>query len=174
MKDITIRQRLIVLVAFLGIALVFIGVQALRNMASAVRGLETVYLDRVVPLKDLKAIADAYAVSIVDLSHKTRNGNVPWEEAQTRVATARKDRPSLVIGFAAETDNVEANARAKRKRKGCDWIVANDVSPATGIMGGAENAVTLITEAGSEAWPRLAKDEVARRLAQRIAEALKA
>jgi methyl-accepting chemotaxis protein len=91
MKNITIRQRLIVLVALLGLALVLIGVQALRNMAAAVRGLETVYLDRVVPLKDLKAIADAYAVSIVDLSHKTRNGNVPWEEAQTKVATARQD-----------------------------------------------------------------------------------
>ncbi len=81
-------------------------------------------------------------------------------------------RPGLVVGFAAETDDVIANAIAKRLRKGCDWIVANDVSPGTGIMGGAENAVTLITGEGSEAWPRMGKAEVATRLAARIAEAL--
>ncbi|MFN4193540.1 MAG: bifunctional phosphopantothenoylcysteine decarboxylase/phosphopantothenate--cysteine ligase CoaBC [Tabrizicola sp.] len=84
-----------------------------------------------------------------------------------------RHRPRLVVGFAAETTDVVAHATAKRVRKGCDWIVANDVSPATGIMGGAENAVTLISEAGAEAWPRMAKDEVARRLAARIAEALR-
>ncbi|MGL4235949.1 phosphopantothenoylcysteine decarboxylase domain-containing protein, partial [Tabrizicola sp.] len=81
-------------------------------------------------------------------------------------------RPKLVVGFAAETTDVVAHATAKRVRKGCDWIVANDVSPGTGIMGGVENAVVLITEAGAEAWPRMSKDEVARRLAARIAEAL--
>jgi len=81
-------------------------------------------------------------------------------------------RPGLVVGFAAETDDVVAHATAKRLRKGCDWIVANDVSPATGIMGGAENAVTLITDAGAESWPRMAKSEVARRLAAKIAEHL--
>ncbi len=81
-------------------------------------------------------------------------------------------RPALVVGFAAETEDVAAHATAKRARKGCDWIVANDVSPATGIMGGAENAVTLITADGAEDWPRLPKAEVARRLAARIAEAL--
>ena len=85
-------------------------------------------------------------------------------------------RPSLVVGFAAETGDaagdVVAHATAKRARKGCDWIVANDVSPATGIMGGTENAVTLITAAGVEAWPRLSKVETARRLAARIAAAL--
>ena len=81
-------------------------------------------------------------------------------------------RPRLVVGFAAETDQVEAYATAKRLRKGCDWIVANDVSPGTGIMGGSENAVTLITEAGAEVWPRMGKDAVARALAARIAEAL--
>ncbi len=78
-------------------------------------------------------------------------------------------RPGLVVGFAAETDDVVAHATAKRLRKGCDWIVANDVSPATGIMGGRENAVTLITGAGAEEWPRLTKVETARRLAARIA-----
>jgi phosphopantothenoylcysteine decarboxylase/phosphopantothenate--cysteine ligase len=81
-------------------------------------------------------------------------------------------RPRLVVGFAAETVDVVDHATAKRARKGCDWIVANDVSPETGIMGGAENAVTLITATGAETWPRLAKDEVARRLAARIAQAL--
>ena len=81
-------------------------------------------------------------------------------------------RPALVVGFAAETENVVANAVAKRARKGCDWIVANDVSPATGIMGGSENAVTLITADGAEVWPRMAKDAVARKLADRIAKAV--
>jgi phosphopantothenoylcysteine decarboxylase/phosphopantothenate--cysteine ligase len=81
-------------------------------------------------------------------------------------------RPRLVVGFAAETDDVVAQATAKRLRKGCDWIVANDVSPATGIMGGTENAVTLITPDGAETWPRMGKAEVARRLAARIAAAL--
>lgn len=81
-------------------------------------------------------------------------------------------RPRLVVGFAAETTNVVAHATAKRARKGCDWIVANDVSPATGIMGGADNAVVLISDAGAEVWPRMAKDAVARRLALKIAEAL--
>ncbi|MHA7887177.1 bifunctional phosphopantothenoylcysteine decarboxylase/phosphopantothenate--cysteine ligase CoaBC [Roseicyclus sp.] len=88
------------------------------------------------------------------------------------IARMGEGRPRLVVGFAAETESVEAHATAKRARKGCDWIVANDVSPGTGIMGGAENAVTLITEAGAEAWPRLSKAETARRLALRIAEAL--
>ncbi len=81
-------------------------------------------------------------------------------------------RPRLVVGFAAETDRVAEYAAAKRLRKGCDWIVANDVSPATGIMGGTENAVTLITDAGAEVWPRMGKDAVARALAERIAAVL--
>lgn len=81
-------------------------------------------------------------------------------------------RPGLVVGFAAETDDVIAHATAKRARKGCDWIVANDVSPETGIMGGSENAVTLITENGSEDWPRMDKTKVAEKLAQKIAETL--
>ena len=81
-------------------------------------------------------------------------------------------RPGLVVGFAAETDDVVEHATAKRARKGCDWIVANDVSPATGIMGGSENAVILISDDGAEEWPRLGKAEVATRLAARIADAL--
>lgn len=91
-----------------------------------------------------------------------------------RISAMKTGRPELVVGFAAETHDVIAHASAKRARKGCDWIVANDVSPATGIMGGAENAVTLIDGNGAESWPRMGKDEVARRLAARIAEALRA
>jgi phosphopantothenoylcysteine decarboxylase/phosphopantothenate--cysteine ligase len=82
-------------------------------------------------------------------------------------------RPALVIGFAAETENVIAHAQAKRQRKGCDWIVANDVSPGTGIMGGDSNRVHLITAGAVEDWPLLDKREVGRRLAARIAETLK-
>ena len=85
------------------------------------------------------------------------------------VSQMKSGRPKLVVGFAAETDDVVANATAKRLRKGCDWIVANDVSPETGIMGGSENAVTLITDDGAETWPRMSKDAVAAELAQRIA-----
>ena len=81
-------------------------------------------------------------------------------------------RPALVVGFAAETDDVVANATAKRLRKGCDWIVANDVSPSTGVMGGTENSVILVTGTGAEPWPQLPKEEVGRRLAARIADAL--
>jgi phosphopantothenoylcysteine decarboxylase/phosphopantothenate--cysteine ligase len=80
-------------------------------------------------------------------------------------------RPRLVVGFAAETNDVEAHARAKLKRKGCDWIVANDVSQ-EGVMGGDENEVRLVLADRVEAWPRATKSEVASRLAARIAEAL--
>ncbi|MCR8550767.1 bifunctional phosphopantothenoylcysteine decarboxylase/phosphopantothenate--cysteine ligase CoaBC [Salipiger sp. P9] len=88
------------------------------------------------------------------------------------VSALAEDRPGLVVGFAAETDDVVAHATAKRLRKGCDWILANDVSPATGIMGGSENAVVLISDAGAEAWPRMGKRAVAQRLAERLAAAL--
>ena len=76
------------------------------------------------------------------------------------------------MGFAAETDDLMANARKKLAAKGADWILANDVSPHSGIMGGAENAVHLISADGVEDWPRMAKDDVARRLVERIAAAL--
>jgi phosphopantothenoylcysteine decarboxylase / phosphopantothenate---cysteine ligase len=88
------------------------------------------------------------------------------------IAKRGPGRPRLVIGFAAETDDLVANAQAKRERKNADWIVANDVSPATGIMGGEENVVHLITADGIEDWPRLPKQEVALRLAARIATEL--
>lgn len=78
-------------------------------------------------------------------------------------------RPRLVAGFAAETEELLANAAAKRARKGCDWIIANDVGPASGVMGGDTNRVHLITAAGTESWPELTKAEVADRLVERIA-----
>ena len=78
-------------------------------------------------------------------------------------------RPALVVGFAAETEDVVANATAKRTRKGCDWIVANDVSPATGTFGGDSNTVHLVTADGAEDWPAMKKTDVAARLAERIA-----
>jgi phosphopantothenoylcysteine decarboxylase/phosphopantothenate--cysteine ligase len=82
-------------------------------------------------------------------------------------------RPRLVVGFAAETENVIVNARVKRAKKGCDWILANDVSPASGTFGGDRNTIHLVTDKGVETWPTLAKDEVARRLAERIADTLR-
>ena len=108
---------------------------------------------------------------------KDGSGKAPaleFAENPDILATVSKgpQRPRLVVGFAAETTDVVAHATAKRARKGCDWIVANDVSPATGIMGGAENEVVLISDAGAETWPRMGKAEVARKLAARIAEAL--
>lgn len=92
------------------------------------------------------------------------------------VAQLANRRPRLVIGFAAETENVVAYAQAKRLRKGCDWILANDVSPRSGIdggvMGGDENLIHLIAEEGVEHWPRASKAEVAQRLIARIATTL--
>jgi len=124
------------------------------------------------------AVADWRVVSASDSKIKKQNGALPVLEFAENpdilatVSQMESGRPGLVVGFAAETDDVIANATAKRQRKGCDWIVANDVSPETGIMGGSENAVTLISDQGAENWPRLSKTETAKRLAQRIAEAL--
>jgi phosphopantothenoylcysteine decarboxylase / phosphopantothenate---cysteine ligase len=89
------------------------------------------------------------------------------------VAHRKSGRPRLVIGFAAETDHVVAYAKAKLAKKGCDWILANDVSSETGIMGGDSNTINLVTAAGVESWPPQSKDDVARRLIERIGVALK-
>jgi phosphopantothenoylcysteine decarboxylase/phosphopantothenate--cysteine ligase len=90
-----------------------------------------------------------------------------------QVAQRKAKRPALVIGFAAETENVVANAKEKRKRKGCDWILANDVSAASGVMGGDHNRIHLISADRVEAWPPQSKDQVADALIGRIAQALK-
>jgi phosphopantothenoylcysteine decarboxylase / phosphopantothenate---cysteine ligase len=88
------------------------------------------------------------------------------------IAHRKSGRPALVIGFAAETDNVIANAKAKLAKKGSDWILANDVSPETGIMGGDTNTIQLVTASGVESWPPQSKEAVARALVERIAAAL--
>lgn len=124
------------------------------------------------------AVADWRVASASGSKIKKEAGKLPTLEFAENpdilktVSHMGKGRPALVVGFAAETDDVIAHATAKRARKGCDWIVANDVSPATGIMGGTENAVTLITNDGTETWDRMGKTEVAHKLAQRIAAAL--
>jgi phosphopantothenoylcysteine decarboxylase / phosphopantothenate---cysteine ligase len=151
-----------------------VAVETAREMASAVEAA-------------LPADAAVFAAAVADWRvanasgqklKKDASGKAPaleFAENPDILATVSKGprRPRLMVGFAAETTDVVAHATAKRARKGCDWIVANDVSPATGIMGGAENAVTLISDAGAEVWPRMGKDEVARKLAARIAEALR-
>ncbi|TNE67031.1 MAG: bifunctional phosphopantothenoylcysteine decarboxylase/phosphopantothenate--cysteine ligase CoaBC [Rhodobacteraceae bacterium] len=124
------------------------------------------------------AVADWRVASESGSKIKKTQGKLPILEFSENpdilagVSQMAEGRPRLVVGFAAETDDVIAHATEKRKRKGCDWIVANDVSPATGIMGGMENAVTLISERGADEWPRMGKDEVARQLAYRIADHL--
>jgi phosphopantothenoylcysteine decarboxylase/phosphopantothenate--cysteine ligase len=89
------------------------------------------------------------------------------------IAHRTSGRPRLVVGFAAETDHIIAHAKAKLARKGCDWIVANDVSAGSGVMGGDRNTVHLVTTGGVESWPPQSKDEVARALIARIAESLR-
>lgn len=124
------------------------------------------------------AVADWRVVDAPSSKIKKVNGQLPVLEFAenpdilARISNRTKTRPDLVVGFAAETDDVIANATKKRARKGCDWIVANDVSPETGIMGGSENAVTLITSQGAQGWDRMSKSAVARQLAMKIANAL--
>lgn len=124
------------------------------------------------------AVADWRVASASGSKIKKQNGKLPVLEFAenpdilARISQMGAGRPPLVVGFAAETDDVINNATAKRLRKQCDWIVANDVSPQTGIMGGSQNDVTLIMEDGSEDWPRMDKTEVAQRLAHKIADAL--
>jgi phosphopantothenoylcysteine decarboxylase/phosphopantothenate--cysteine ligase len=88
------------------------------------------------------------------------------------IARRGNGRPALVVGFAAETDDILENARAKRARKGCDWILANDVSPGSGTFGGDRNTIHLVDAAGVEDWPVMTKQEVALRLARRVADRL--
>ena len=125
------------------------------------------------------AVADWRVASAADEKMKKEGGALPAltlaENPDILAGIARRGegRPRLVVGFAAETQNIVAYATAKRARKGADWIVANDVSARSGIeggvMGGDRNAVHLITDAGAEAWPAASKTEVAERLVARIA-----
>lgn len=107
---------------------------------------------------------------------KSKNGTAPVltfaenPDILAGLSARTTDRPALVVGFAAETGDVAELAAQKRIRKGCDWIVGNDVSPESGIMGGDETAITLITEHDCEHWPLATKVEIADRLARKIAD----
>jgi phosphopantothenoylcysteine decarboxylase / phosphopantothenate---cysteine ligase len=125
------------------------------------------------------AVADWRPQRVSESKIKKQRGGAPTLELienpdiLATVAHRKAGRPRLVIGFAAETDHVVANAQAKLAKKGCDWILANDVSLGTGIMGGDANTIHLVTGSGVEDWPPQSKEDVARALVQRIAAALK-
>jgi len=148
-------------------------VQTAQDMLAAVEGLLPV--DAAV---FAAAVADWRIAGAHDQKIKKRSsGDLPvLQFAENPDILARVSvhdlRPQLVVGFAAETENVINNATAKRLRKGCDWIVANDVGPETSIMGGTHNKVTVIDAVGAETWDEMPKIGVARQLALRIADAL--
>jgi phosphopantothenoylcysteine decarboxylase / phosphopantothenate---cysteine ligase len=124
------------------------------------------------------AVADWRVAASAGQKIKKRPGEAPSSLVLTenpdilKIVGHHDKRPKLVVGFAAETENVEENGRAKLERKGADMIVANDVSPETGVMGGSRNRVKIISAGDVDEWPDLAKDEVAERLAALIAERL--
>jgi phosphopantothenoylcysteine decarboxylase / phosphopantothenate---cysteine ligase len=125
------------------------------------------------------AVADWRLANAGEQKLKKKAGQAAPELALTEnpdilstIAHRKTQRPRLVIGFAAETENVAANAGDKLKRKGCDWILANDVSPQTGIMGGDSNTIELVTADGVEPWPPQSKEDVAKMLIGRIVEEL--
>lgn len=174
--------------AALGAEVTFVTGPATAPLPEGVRVVQVETADqmRAAVLEALPADAAVFAAAVADwrVTHagdskiKKDGGALPQldlaenPDILAHVAGLTDGRPGLVIGFAAETDDVIAHATAKRARKGCDWILANDVRPETGIMGGTENAVTLITAEGADTWPRMAKDQVAARLAAAIADAL--
>jgi phosphopantothenoylcysteine decarboxylase/phosphopantothenate--cysteine ligase len=123
------------------------------------------------------AVADWRVETLANQKLKKPGGKVALNLIENKdiLATLSRHpraRPRLVVGFAAETENLIANAKEKLAKKSCDWIVANDVSNGTGILGGDETRVHLVTAAGVEDWEPASKREVARRLARRIAEHL--
>ena len=133
-------------------------------------------VDRALPADAAVLVAAVADWTVEAAGSKLKKADGPprlgWAENPDILAglASSPKRPRLLVGFAAETDDVVAAARAKRERKGCDWIVANDVSGE--VMGGDRNRVHLITAEGVEAWEEAPKAEVARRLAERIADAL--
>jgi phosphopantothenoylcysteine decarboxylase/phosphopantothenate--cysteine ligase len=152
-----------------------IHVQTAREMLSAV--------DAALPADIFvatAAVADWRMAETGDSKLKKSGNGAPKlnlvENPDILAAIARRNqaRPKLVVGFAAETNDVLAHARKKLDAKGCDMIVANDVSPSTGIMGGDKNAIHIVTREGIDSWPTLDKDEVARRLIARLAKELTA
>jgi phosphopantothenoylcysteine decarboxylase/phosphopantothenate--cysteine ligase len=147
-------------------------VETATEMLAAVRG--SMPMDAAVLVA---AVADWRPKEAAAAKIKKDGGDPPAielvENPDILATIARDDpRPRLVVGFAAETERVIENASAKRERKGCDWIVANDVSEGTETFGGDLNAVHLITDAGVESWPSMTKAEVADRLARSMAEQL--
>lgn len=125
------------------------------------------------------AVADYRVETAADQKLKKDGGGDPRSldlvenpDILATVSRMEAGRPDLVVGFAAETERVVEHATAKRARKGCDWILANDVSPASGTFGGDDNQVTLVSVDGPEVWPRATKTAIAEKLADRIAEAL--
>jgi phosphopantothenoylcysteine decarboxylase/phosphopantothenate--cysteine ligase len=124
------------------------------------------------------AVADWRVAGSSDQKIKKKPGEAPppLELAENpdilKTVGHHENRPRLVVGFAAETQDLIDNARGKLERKGADWIVANDVSPQTGVMGGDRNLVRIVSRDGVEEWQEMGKDEVAARLAERIAERL--
>ncbi len=123
------------------------------------------------------AVGD-WRVADVATQKRKKNGAPPAlqlvenPDVLATLSAAGNKRPRLVVGFAAETDDVVANGQAKLARKGCDWVMANDVSPDKAVFGGEENEVHLISADGVESWPRMSKDAVAAQLAERIAAVL--
>jgi phosphopantothenoylcysteine decarboxylase / phosphopantothenate---cysteine ligase len=126
------------------------------------------------------AVADWRVASASEQKLKKGAGGIPTltltenPDILATIARRKHDRPDLVIGFAAETERVLEHAKAKLARKGCDWILANDVSAATGVMGGDHNTINLVTEAGVETWPTQTKEEVAKTLVARLAATITA
>jgi phosphopantothenoylcysteine decarboxylase/phosphopantothenate--cysteine ligase len=125
------------------------------------------------------AVADWRPETVMNRKMKKRDGGSSPEiklaqnpDILATIAQGAK-RPKLVVGFAAETDDVVANAKSKLASKGADWIVANDVSPNTGIMGGENNTIHIVSKSGVEDWPTMSKADVGARLVARIADALK-
>jgi phosphopantothenoylcysteine decarboxylase/phosphopantothenate--cysteine ligase len=151
------------------------------------RSVETAEEMLAAPLNALPADAVICAAAVADYRVETIAENKLKKDGETDTRSLRltenpdilatvsqlsTGRPPLVIGFAAETEKVVEHARAKRARKRCDWILANDVGTGTGTFGGDDNQVTLVLEDSDEPWPRMTKSEVATRLAARIADAL--
>lgn len=152
-------------------------------------GIATIHVETAREMRDavrnaLPADAAVFCAAVADWHAETalqkikKNGAAPNlqlvenPDILREVSRLDEQRPRLVIGFAAETENLIENARRKRARKGCDWIVANLVGTASDVMGGMENEVTLVTENDIEPWPRAGKSAIAEHLAARIAEAL--
>lgn len=124
------------------------------------------------------AVADWTPAEVAPSKRKKDGGGPPalqlveTADILARLSVPGPRRPRVVVGFAAETENLLANAQAKLARKGCDWIVANNVAAGTGTFGGADNEITLVRATGHVTWPRLSKEEIGRRLAAEIAQSL--